>query len=896
MAGAAELTVKLIGQDLASAAFKSATASLRGLSNAATAPIRAVGAVQGALDSAAKSAAVTGGILTAAVTAPIVGGFAKAIAKVIDLETNLNVLQAVTGASAAQMAAASAKAIELGKDITLPGVTAAKATEAMLELGKAGLSFDNVLSATRGTLQLATAGQLDFADAAKITGQALNAFHLGGDQATRVADLLAAAANASSGSVTDMSYALRQASANAAAAGVPIEQVVAAISLMSNAGVASQDAGTSLKQFFLSLTKDSKPAIKAQKQLGVSFVDTAGNIKPLPTIIADLNKAITGLPSGTRQQALDKIFGSDAGRAAFILGEAGTKGFNDMLAAVSKVGVANDVASARTKGLAGAIENLNNAWEALTTQALLPILPVITKIVTLGSDLITAFDRLSPTTKGMIVAFTGVLAAAGPILLIFAGLAAAVAFLLTPFGLIVGVLAVMAANFVKARGGLAAFVPGIESMATALSHVLKGNASPSILAQEFERAFGSKLTNQIKSVVGAITGGFRFARDAILTFIGALSGNWAGGASAKVDPVTKAIGNLGLFIRETVIPAVTSLSVWFLNVAVPALQQFSGFVTTSVVPALQQLADWFQSQILPKLQAFGNWFMTEAIPAIQPFADLIKLTLLGRLIELGKWLLTEGPAALNTFGDWFKGDGAKGLQSFADLIKTVGDTVNAIVGPAFKTLGENAGAIFNALGPLAEALSGLLLVLKPVADAIGTLFGAIVAALPGLITQLTGFITSLTGGIKLIEVLFTGLANAATALQRGDLAGAGAAIAKAWDEAGKALAKVDEGQRKVVAGGAMVQGGIAGFVNGQQTVPPGTLFGPPAPASAFLPQGQNGLPVQNAFTTMNTFGQQLDALNGKLLTANQRVDDWNKKMEAAPADVQTAVTRWMQEF
>ena len=230
MAGAAELNIRLIGTDLASAAFKSATASLRGLTSAVTAPIRGIGALQSGIEGAARSAAVTGGVLTAGITAPVVGGFGKAIAKVIDLETSLNVLQAVTGANAAQMAVASARAIQLGADITLPGVTAAKAGDAMLELAKAGLTFDQVMAATPGTLRLATAGQLGFAEAAKITGRAMNAFNLDGSQATRVADVLAAAANASSVEVRDMAFSFAQASANLAGANVTFEQGAAAMS------------------------------------------------------------------------------------------------------------------------------------------------------------------------------------------------------------------------------------------------------------------------------------------------------------------------------------------------------------------------------------------------------------------------------------------------------------------------------------------------------------------------------------------------------------------------------------------------------------------------------------------------------------------------------------------
>jgi TP901 family phage tail tape measure protein len=47
---------------------------------------------------------------------------------------------------------------ELGKDITLPGISAKDAALAMVELGKAGLSVNDTMAASKGVLSLAKAG------------------------------------------------------------------------------------------------------------------------------------------------------------------------------------------------------------------------------------------------------------------------------------------------------------------------------------------------------------------------------------------------------------------------------------------------------------------------------------------------------------------------------------------------------------------------------------------------------------------------------------------------------------------------------------------------------------------------------------------------------------------
>ena len=67
----------------------------------------------------------------------------------------------------------------------------------MLELSKSGLSVNDILGATRGVLELSAAANISNARAAEIASNALNAFGLQGSEASRVANLIAAGANAS---------------------------------------------------------------------------------------------------------------------------------------------------------------------------------------------------------------------------------------------------------------------------------------------------------------------------------------------------------------------------------------------------------------------------------------------------------------------------------------------------------------------------------------------------------------------------------------------------------------------------------------------------------------------------------------------------------------------------
>ena len=320
-------------------------------------------------------AAVVAGLAAAAVA---VGKFMlDSVQVAAEFESTLNSLKAVSGATGAEMAQLSKAAMDLGADLTLPATSANDAAQAMLELSKAGLSVTDTLNAAKGTLQLAAAAQVSEAQAAEIAANALNAFHLAGSDAVRVADLLAASANASSGEITDMADALKMSSAVYAAAGVSIETLVAMIGQMANAGIQGSDAGTSLKQMLLSLQAPSDKAAGLMEELGIKIYDASGNMFSMENIIGQFASKLGVLSQEQRNAALATIFGSDAVRAANIILLSGVDAHTKMVDAVSKQGAAAELAAAKTKGLAGAWEGLMSQLETVMLIVGTPFLGVL---------------------------------------------------------------------------------------------------------------------------------------------------------------------------------------------------------------------------------------------------------------------------------------------------------------------------------------------------------------------------------------------------------------------------------------------------------------------------------------------------------------------------------------
>lgn len=307
-------------------------------------------------------------------------GFKSVVDTGIDFERTLNNFQGVTRSSAAEMSRMQSAARSLGSDVHLAGASSSDAALAMTELAKAGFSVDQAIGAARGTLELATAGQIDAAKAAEIQSNAMNAFGLSADQAAHVADVLANAAIASSADIPDLGMALAQVGGIAHGFGENLDDTVAALGMFANAGVKGSDAGTLLKTTMQSITDQGGPAQDAIKSLGLELykVNEQGDNQfvGFRELFRQLDDAKKRLNDPEQFQALTNIlFGSDAMRSAML----GTVAdFDDMANKLERVGAAGEMAQAQMQGLPGAVEGFQNTLESVQLDVFDGIGPALT--------------------------------------------------------------------------------------------------------------------------------------------------------------------------------------------------------------------------------------------------------------------------------------------------------------------------------------------------------------------------------------------------------------------------------------------------------------------------------------------------------------------------------------
>lgn len=323
-----------------------------------------------------------------------VGTFQSILDTGLDFSRTMNNFQGVTRASADEMRNMKDAARALGADTTLAGVSASDAAKAMTELAKAGFSVDQAIGAARGTMQLATAGQIEAAQAAEIQANAMNAFGLGAESAAHTADLLANAAIASSADIPDLGLALQQVGGIAHGFGENLDDTVAALALFANAGIKGSDAGTLLKTTMQSITDQGNPAQGAIEALGLELykLNASGDkvFVGFRELFRQLGEAKKRMTSEDFQAFSNILFGSDAMRAA-MLGNADA--FDVMLTKMQRTGAASEMAAAQMQGLPGAVEGFKNTAESLK---------------------LTAFEQLGPTVTNALNQITGAVQSHGP--------------------------------------------------------------------------------------------------------------------------------------------------------------------------------------------------------------------------------------------------------------------------------------------------------------------------------------------------------------------------------------------------------------------------------------------------------------------------------------------------
>jgi TP901 family phage tail tape measure protein len=352
----------------------------------------------GHLDKVADSAGVAGIALA--------GMAGYAIKAAADFDKAMSGVQAATHASAKDISALRAAALQAGKDTQY---SATQAAQGITELSKAGVSTADVLNGgLKGALNLAAAGQLDVGEAAETAASAMTQFGLKGKDIPHVADLLAAAAGKAQGSVHDMGFALSQSGLVASQFGLSVEDTTGTLAAFASAGLIGSDAGTSFKTMLLALANPANKTKEAMDDLGISAYDAQGKFVGITNLAEQLKTKLGGLTQAQRDQTLAQIFGTDAIRAANVLYKQGGAGIQDWINKTNDAGYASKTAADLTNNLSGDIERLKGSVETLAISSGSGANGGLRVLVKSLDSLVGQFLAMPPAVGGTLTVLAGV--------------------------------------------------------------------------------------------------------------------------------------------------------------------------------------------------------------------------------------------------------------------------------------------------------------------------------------------------------------------------------------------------------------------------------------------------------------------------------------------------------
>lgn len=437
------------------------------------------------------------------VTAPILAAGVASAKLAIDFEAQMSRVGAIAGATGGEMDALKKSAMELGADTSK---SAGEVAIAMEEMAAMGFTAVEIMGAMPGVISASEASGESLALASQTVAAALNIWGLEASEASRVADVLAMAANASAAGIGDMQMAFKYAGAPAAALGIEMEDVAAAIGIMTDAGLDGSGAGTALRASLLALNNPAKAQEKMMKRLGISMRDEHDEALSLSEMVGNLIEATEHMTEADKVATLGKLVGTEAVSGFLSLMKAGPTEINNMSDALrNSAGESARTAAVMKDNLKGAFEELGGALETAGITIGNVLIPHIRKAVTVVQGLVEKFTDLSPKAQKTIMVIGGVAAAIGPLLVIGGTLTSGLGGLLTSVSLLSGGIA-GAGGLGAAMLGLAApvgiavlAIGGIAAAGYALYKVLNKTSIPEI------DIFGEKVSENSKKAVGAFT-------------------------------------------------------------------------------------------------------------------------------------------------------------------------------------------------------------------------------------------------------------------------------------------------------------------------------------------------------------------------------------------------------
>lgn len=306
----------------------------------------------------------------------------KAVKGFGDFQASLNQAAVIAGGTSKNIGELADVANHMGA--VLP-ISAQDAADAMVEMARNGASLDDIKKQFPAIAEAATAAGANLQTTAGVVQQSMNIWGDSLKSPQQAAAILVQTANASNASIEDMQQALATIGSTAKMAGMDMQTTSEAIGLLTNRGFSAAQASDDLNHAITQMSAPSSIAKKKMDELGLTFVDSAGKMKPFPQILQEIADKTNGMGDAQKTAALKAMFGASGMKAIAPLLDAINNKTGDAKNSWSAYAAEQDKAAHSTaaatkflqdqandmqQNIGSKIEQVGGNWEALRNKAM----------------------------------------------------------------------------------------------------------------------------------------------------------------------------------------------------------------------------------------------------------------------------------------------------------------------------------------------------------------------------------------------------------------------------------------------------------------------------------------------------------------------------------------------
>jgi len=259
--------------------------------------------------------------------------------------------------------------------------------------GKA-LTDVQALSFMTQAQDLAEASGTNLASATSDLAKIMQAYQVPVGQAGTATNVLFNVAKDTGQSVDTLAQSLARARGSMGAAAPPLSVMTGLLVDLTAHGETGRQAMSTLNSAFTGIISPTAAVTKAQKDMGVSFINAkTGGLDPMSQILTELAPKLDKMSAAQAAATLKTLgFGSASIKLATTI-QAGPGVLAGYIDSVNKAGSAQSAAEKNSGTLEGSIKKLGSGFQDLLTQLGQFLIPILTKVVSVVASVVTYFDK-----------------------------------------------------------------------------------------------------------------------------------------------------------------------------------------------------------------------------------------------------------------------------------------------------------------------------------------------------------------------------------------------------------------------------------------------------------------------------------------------------------------------